>query len=150
MQRVIIVDRHATVTERLCVAEDSGPVPTRVSRPRVIRPWTSTPGWRPLLAGRVSADPGGSPGAAVRTRLPQGVLSGDDLYDLTVTDGDCRLRVTRDPVLNTLVERNVLHAGYRLSHASFSLPLRQGVGLGVQGSANQVESFRLVSVCVCV
>ncbi|CAL8384702.1 unnamed protein product [Arctogadus glacialis] len=81
--------------------------------------------------------------------LPQGVLSGDDLYDLTVTDGDCRLCVTLEPVLNRLVERNTLHVGSRLRHASFSLPLHQGEGPRDPGSASHVESFRMVSVSVC-
>ena len=64
---------------------------------------------------------------------------GDDLYDVTVTDGDCRLCVTLDPVLNKLVERNNLHVGSRLSHASFSLPLHQGEGPWDQGSVDHVE-----------
>ena len=66
-------------------------------------------------------------------------LPGDDLYDLTVTDGDCRLCVTLEPVLNRLVERNTLHVGSRLRHASFSLPLHQGEEPRDPGSANHVE-----------
>lgn len=45
--------------------------------------------------------------------------AGDDLYDVTLTDRDCRLRVTLDPGLNQLVERRVLRAESTLSQASF-------------------------------
>ncbi len=48
------------------------------------------------------------------------VSPGDDLYDVTLTDGDCRLRVTLDPSLNRLVERNVLQPGSQLRHATFT------------------------------
>lgn len=48
------------------------------------------------------------------------VSPGDDLYDVTLTDGDCRLRVTLDPGLNRLVERNTLHPGSTLRHATFA------------------------------
>ncbi|KAM4611674.1 uncharacterized protein ACJ7VT_012355 [Polymixia lowei] len=79
----------------------------------------------------------------------QGVsLCGDDLYDVTVTDGDCLLRVTLDPALNRLVERNVLCPGAMLGHASFSpaLSVREGESAGRGGSESR---FRLVSVEVC-
>lgn len=46
-------------------------------------------------------------------------VSGQDLYDVTLTDGDCRLRVTLDPGLNRLVERGVLQAGSSLRNAMF-------------------------------
>lgn len=49
-----------------------------------------------------------------------GCSAGDDLYDVTLTDGDCRLRVTLDPGLNQQVERRVLRAGSTLGQASFS------------------------------
>lgn len=45
--------------------------------------------------------------------------SGQDLYDVTLTDGDCRLRVTLDPGLNRLVERLILQAGSSLRNATF-------------------------------
>eukprot|EP00066_Takifugu_rubripes_P025864 XP_011615130.1 PREDICTED: uncharacterized protein CXorf57-like [Takifugu rubripes] len=51
--------------------------------------------------------------------FPQAVLRGQDLYDVTLTDGDCRLRVTLDPGLNRLVERRVLQAGSSLRNATF-------------------------------
>lgn len=46
-------------------------------------------------------------------------VPGQDLYDVTLTDGDCRLRVTLDPGLNRLVERRVLQAGSSLRNATF-------------------------------
>lgn len=48
---------------------------------------------------------------------------GADLYDLTLSDGDCRLRVTLEPSLNQLVERNVLRSGSRLRNATFAAAL---------------------------
>lgn len=45
---------------------------------------------------------------------------GVDLYDITLSDGDCRLRVTLDPSLNQLVERNVLRPGSRLRNSTFT------------------------------
>ncbi|XP_037614856.1 RPA-related protein RADX isoform X1 [Sebastes umbrosus] len=51
--------------------------------------------------------------------FPQAVLNGEDLYDITLADGDCRLRVTLDPGLNRLVERNVLRPGSVLRNAAF-------------------------------
>ncbi|XP_068164546.1 RPA-related protein RADX isoform X2 [Antennarius striatus] len=51
--------------------------------------------------------------------FPQAVFSGDDLYDITLTDHHCRLRVTLDPGLNRLMETNVLRPGSVLRHATF-------------------------------
>lgn len=45
---------------------------------------------------------------------------GEDLYDATLTDGDCRLRVTLDPGLNRLVERAVLQPGSTLRNATLA------------------------------
>lgn len=45
---------------------------------------------------------------------------GDDLYDVTLTDGHCRLQVTLDPGLNRLVERRVLKPGSAVSNVTFS------------------------------
>ncbi|KAF7645207.1 hypothetical protein LDENG_00208440, partial [Lucifuga dentata] len=77
--------------------------------------------------------------------FPQAVLHGDDLYDVMVTDGDCKLRVTLDPGLNRLVERHVLRPGATLRNAAFSpamaAQLPQSTGAG--GNTN---SYRLVSV----
>uniref|UniRef100_A0A3Q3J2X9 Uncharacterized protein n=1 Tax=Monopterus albus TaxID=43700 RepID=A0A3Q3J2X9_MONAL len=65
--------------------------------------------------------------------LHQAVLSGDDLYDITLTDGDCRLQVTLDPGLNRLVERNILQPGSTLHNATFT-------------PCGERYSYRLVSV----
>lgn len=51
--------------------------------------------------------------------FPRAVLGGHDLYDATLTDGDCRLRVTLDPGLNPLVDRHVLQPGSTLQSATF-------------------------------
>ncbi|KAM7376801.1 hypothetical protein PAMA_013534 [Pampus argenteus] len=52
--------------------------------------------------------------------FPQAVLNGEDLYDITLTDRDCRLRVTLDPGLNRLVERHILRSGATLLNATFT------------------------------
>ncbi|KAM7366728.1 hypothetical protein PAMP_016137 [Pampus punctatissimus] len=52
--------------------------------------------------------------------FPQAVLNGEDLYDITLTDRDCRLRVTLDPGLNRLVERHILRSGVTLLNATFT------------------------------
>ncbi|XP_028998778.1 RPA-related protein RADX isoform X2 [Betta splendens] len=74
--------------------------------------------------------------------FPQSVLSGDDLYDVTVTDGDCRLRVTLDPGLNKLVERNVLAPGSTLRNATFTPALSAQLPACTGAS----DSYRLVSM----
>lgn len=48
------------------------------------------------------------------------VSPGEDLYDVTVTDGDCRLRATLDPGLNRLVERNLLRPRATLRNCAFA------------------------------
>ncbi|XP_068569143.1 RPA-related protein RADX isoform X2 [Cebidichthys violaceus] len=77
--------------------------------------------------------------------FPQAVLSGDDLYDVTLTDGDCRLRVTLDPGLNRLVERNVLRPGSSLRNASFT-PAVTAQLPACTGASVDGDSYRLVSV----
>lgn len=52
--------------------------------------------------------------------LSSPVSPGDDLYDVTLTDGHCRLQVTLDPGLNRLVERRVLTPGSAVSKVTFS------------------------------
>ncbi|KAL0970779.1 hypothetical protein UPYG_G00247300 [Umbra pygmaea] len=51
--------------------------------------------------------------------FPQAITASNSLYDATLTDGDCRLRVTLDPRLNRLVERNVFRCGAQLQHVTF-------------------------------
>ncbi|XP_008322889.1 RPA-related protein RADX isoform X2 [Cynoglossus semilaevis] len=55
--------------------------------------------------------------------FPQSVINGDDLYDLVLSDGDCRLQVTLDPVLNRLVEQNLLRRGSMLRNVTFALTM---------------------------
>ncbi|XP_060886702.1 RPA-related protein RADX [Labrus mixtus] len=77
--------------------------------------------------------------------FPQAVLMGDDLYDITLTDGDCRLRVTLDPGLNRLVERNVLQPGSTLRNATFT-PAMAAQLPECTGVSGEKDSYRLVKV----
>ncbi|XP_061816443.1 RPA-related protein RADX isoform X2 [Nerophis lumbriciformis] len=52
--------------------------------------------------------------------FPNAALTGDDLYDVTLSDMDCRLRVTLDPTLNRLVERNLLRRGAALQSVTLA------------------------------
>ncbi|XP_076580767.1 RPA-related protein RADX isoform X1 [Chaetodon auriga] len=77
--------------------------------------------------------------------FPQAVLSGEDLYDVTLTDRDCRLRVTLDPGLNRLVERNVLRPGSVLRNATFT-PAMVAQLPECPGASGERDSYRLLSV----
>ncbi|XP_041842088.1 RPA-related protein RADX isoform X7 [Melanotaenia boesemani] len=77
--------------------------------------------------------------------FPQAVLSGDDLYDIILTDGHCRLQVTLDPGLNRLVERNILRPGAVLSNAAFCPALSAQLPERPVASGDR-DSYRLVSV----
>ncbi|XP_038128221.1 RPA-related protein RADX isoform X2 [Cyprinodon tularosa] len=79
--------------------------------------------------------------------FPQAVLSGEDLYDVTLTDGDCRLQVTLDPGLNRLVERRVLKPGSALCNATFSAALSAQLP-ECPGASEGRDSYRLVSLQV--
>ncbi|XP_055767162.1 uncharacterized protein si:ch73-71d17.2 isoform X1 [Salvelinus fontinalis] len=74
--------------------------------------------------------------------FPQNISSSDSLYDATLTDGDCRLRVTLDPSLNRLVERNVFRCGAELRHVTFS----PGESVGEEEEWGGGRTYRLVSV----
>ncbi|XP_051935097.1 RPA-related protein RADX [Hippocampus zosterae] len=65
---------------------------------------------------------------------------GDNLYDVTLSDGDCRLRVTLDPRLNGLVEKNVLRQGTAVRNATLA-PAMTGLA-----DRTEDESFIMVSV----
>ncbi|KAM3857452.1 RPA-related protein RADX [Diretmus argenteus] len=78
--------------------------------------------------------------------FPQAVLSGDDLYDVTVTDGDCRLRVTLDPGLNWLAERNFLRRGAMLQNATFTSAMTARLPETPGAGGERDSSYRLVSV----
>lgn len=43
--------------------------------------------------------------------FPDSISMSDSLYDATLTDGDCRVRVSLEPGLNGLIHRNKLHCG---------------------------------------
>ncbi|KAG7236239.1 hypothetical protein INR49_001155, partial [Caranx melampygus] len=77
--------------------------------------------------------------------FPQAVLSGDDLYDITLTDGDCRLQVTLDPGLNRLVERSVLRPGSTLRNATFTAAMTAQLLPACPGASEETDSYRLVS-----
>ncbi|XP_074555106.1 RPA-related protein RADX [Halichoeres trimaculatus] len=77
--------------------------------------------------------------------FPQAVLFGEDLYDITLTDGDCRLRVTLDPGLNRLVERNILQPGSTLRNATF-IPAMATQLPACPGASEEQDSYRLVKV----
>ncbi|MEQ2226449.1 hypothetical protein ILYODFUR_027586, partial [Ilyodon furcidens] len=70
-----------------------------------------------------------------------------DLYDVTLTDGDCRLQVTLDPGLNQLVERRVLKLRSPVYNATFSPALSAQLPECPGASADR-DSYRLVSVQV--
>lgn len=55
-------------------------------------------------------------------RFPDSISMSDSLYDATVTDGDCRLRVSLDPSLNGLIHRNKLRCGSVVRNVVFSAP----------------------------
>ncbi|XP_069581021.1 RPA-related protein RADX isoform X1 [Brachyistius frenatus] len=74
--------------------------------------------------------------------FPQAVLTGDDLYDVTLTDGDCRLRVTLDPGLNRLVEQGVLWPGSTLRNATFGAAMTAQLPDG----PGDRDSYRLLSL----
>lgn len=71
---------------------------------------------------RTNQDTGVLPDAAsaITSSVCWSVSPGEDLYDVTLTDGDCRLHVTLDPGLNRLVERNILRPGSLLRNATFT------------------------------
>ncbi|XP_035986977.1 RPA-related protein RADX isoform X3 [Fundulus heteroclitus] len=96
---------------------------------------------RVLDVRRYSRDQGSS------VYFPQAVLSGEDLYDVTLTDGHCRLQVTLDPGLNRLVERRLLQPGSPLCNATFTPSLSAQLPECPGASADR-DSYRLVSVQV--
>ncbi|KAK2863511.1 hypothetical protein Q5P01_003044 [Channa striata] len=75
----------------------------------------------------------------------QAVLNSDDLYDVTLTDGDCRLQVTLDPHLNRMVEQNSLQPGSMLRNATFT-PAMTAQLPACPGACGETDSFKLVSV----
>uniref|UniRef100_A0AAZ3SPI1 CST complex subunit CTC1 n=1 Tax=Oncorhynchus tshawytscha TaxID=74940 RepID=A0AAZ3SPI1_ONCTS len=122
------------------MASVSCPLQRTLSRPATS---SSQPNTTPVLCRerlwvlsvqRYGRDPGFS------LYFPQNISSSDSLYDATLTDGDCRLRVTLDPSLNRLVERNVFRCGSQLRHVTFS------PGESVEEEGGGGRTYRLVSV----
>lgn len=52
--------------------------------------------------------------------FPDSISVSESLYDATVTDGQCRVKVSLDPSLNKLVHRNQLRCGSVLRNVVFS------------------------------
>ncbi|XP_027025118.1 RPA-related protein RADX [Tachysurus fulvidraco] len=52
--------------------------------------------------------------------FPDSISMSDSLYDATVTDGHCRVRVSLDPSLNRLIHRNKLRCGCVVRNVVFS------------------------------
>ncbi|KAK5848039.1 hypothetical protein PBY51_005694 [Eleginops maclovinus] len=77
--------------------------------------------------------------------FPHHLLQGPDLYDVVLSDGDCRLRVSLDPGLNQLVERRVLRVGAVLRNAAFSPAISAQIP-ACSGADALSDSFRLVRV----
>ncbi|XP_051900746.1 RPA-related protein RADX-like [Pristis pectinata] len=69
-----------------------------------------------LSVERYRRDPGSGEG------LLEGAGLGPDMYDVSLSDGRCRLRATLRPSLNSLARRNLLHGGCEL----------RGVRLGLE------------------
>ncbi|XP_072315292.1 RPA-related protein RADX [Eucyclogobius newberryi] len=85
--------------------------------------------------------------------FPQNVFHSPDLYDLTLFDGDCRLRVSLDPSLNHLLEKRLLRRGSVLRGATFrtclALQLPESSTAQDTDHAPHTDSFSLVSLEVC-
>ncbi|KAG7464578.1 hypothetical protein MATL_G00167080 [Megalops atlanticus] len=74
--------------------------------------------------------------------FPEAIHASDSLYDATVSDGDCRLRVTIHPSLNPLVERNDLRCGCQLRNVTFSSVAEADDGTDGDGC----PAYRVVSL----
>ncbi|KAM9827259.1 RPA-related protein RADX [Neosynchiropus ocellatus] len=75
--------------------------------------------------------------------FPQAVFCSDYLYDITLSDGDCRLRVTLDPSINQLVEQNIIRTGAALKRTSFCPAITAPVPACPGAS---IDRYRLVNV----
>nr|XP_055053152.1 RPA-related protein RADX [Misgurnus anguillicaudatus] len=53
-------------------------------------------------------------------RFPDVISMSDSLFDATITDGDCKIRVSLDPAVNRLISRNKLHCGSVIRNVEFS------------------------------
>ncbi|KAF4111427.1 RPA-related protein RADX [Onychostoma macrolepis] len=53
-------------------------------------------------------------------RFPDSISMSDSLFDATITDGDCKIRVSLDPAVNRLISVNALHCGSVVRHVELS------------------------------
>lgn len=53
-------------------------------------------------------------------RFPDSVSMSESLFDATITDGDCKIRVSLDPAVNRLISVNMLHCGSVIRHVELS------------------------------
>lgn len=53
-------------------------------------------------------------------RFPDSISMSESLFDATLTDGDCKIRVSLDPAINKLISRNKLHCGSVVRNVEFS------------------------------
>ncbi|XP_035267177.1 RPA-related protein RADX isoform X1 [Anguilla anguilla] len=78
--------------------------------------------------------------------FPEAIHASDNLYDATVSDGDCKLRVTIHPGLNPLVERNELRCGCQLRNVTFS----HVIGLEGRNEGDECPTYRVMNLEVDV
>lgn len=53
-------------------------------------------------------------------RFPDVISMSESLFDATITDGDCKIRVSVDPSVNRLISKNKLHCGTVIRNVEFS------------------------------
>ncbi|XP_057201277.1 RPA-related protein RADX isoform X2 [Triplophysa rosa] len=53
-------------------------------------------------------------------RFPDVISMSESLFDATITDGDCKIRVSMDPSVNRLISKNKLHCGSVIRNVEFS------------------------------
>ncbi|KAL4631426.1 RPA-related protein RADX-like isoform X2 [Arapaima gigas] len=74
--------------------------------------------------------------------FPQALSASERLYDATLSDGDCRVRVTLHPRLNPLLEANALSCGCRVRDVTFCADGE------AQGDRDGGRSFRVLGLTV--
>ena len=74
--------------------------------------------------------------------FPEAIHASDSLYDATVSDGDCKLRVTIHPALNPLVDRNELRCGCQLRNVTFS----RVIGLEGRNEGDGCPTYRVMNL----
>lgn len=53
-------------------------------------------------------------------RFPDVISMSESLFDATITDGHCKIRVSLDPSVNRLISKNILHCGSVIRNVEFS------------------------------